>query len=140
MRLYKVKTHIEFKIETKWFWKRKINSCWVTTNVKYVYAKNEAEAEQKYIETFYNPINEELCYYELLCLKYSCDNMSDNMNFNLGFNQNIIKTTESILVSNDLVVEKFDTIKNNSTASDFRDWFMNGESKQVNLDKLLEEL
>lgn len=125
MRLYKVKSLTNLTIEIKrLFVKNKTYDCWYTTKTKFIYAHNKEEAEQKYKELFFTPLKqEEWCKYLLELHRWCADDKSDNMRFSLPFNYSIKTVTESILVFNEPVIDKFDYVKQNSTCNDFKDWW-----------------
>lgn len=130
MRLYKVKTKTCLVIETKWFWIKKQTRVWFTSKTKFIYADNLNSAKVKYEQLFYKPlINNEHIKTILECLELTAERYSLNMNFKLSFNQRIIQIDESIDVDNSTIVEDINYVKSRTTASDFRNWFINGETE-----------
>ena len=127
MRLYKVKSLTDLNIEIKHlFRKNETYDCWYTSKTKFIYAASKEEAEQKYKELFFTPLESEKWNKFLLELhRHSSDDMSNNMKFSLPFNYSIKSITESICVSDEPVNDKFDYIKHNSTGEDFKNWWHN---------------
>lgn len=125
MRLYKVKSLTSLTIEIKHlFRKNKTYDCWYTSKTKFIYAASKEEAEQKYKELFFTPLESgEWNKYLLELHRYSSDDMSDNMRFSLPFNYSIKTITESVFVFDEPVNDKFDYIKHNSTGEDFKNWW-----------------
>lgn len=125
MRLYKVKSLTSLTVEIKHlFRKNKTYDCWYTSKTKFIYAGSKEEAEQKYRELFFTPLeSEEWTKYLLELHRYSVDDMSDNMRFSLPFNYSIKSITESVFVFDEPVTDKFDYIKHNSVGEDFKNWW-----------------
>lgn len=136
MRLWKVRTLVDLSIVNKQFRKVKSESCWFSTKTKFIYAETAEDAKKKYANIFFKTFDWD-CN-ALWCFKYAADDMSSNMTFDLRLNQSIEYIKESIEVLDEPVTENINTIKCNSTADDFRDWFMNGSTK-TNIDMLFEE-
>lgn len=134
MRMYKVKTLTNLTIEIKRLFRKNITyQCWFTTKLKCIYAASQEEAEQKYKELFFTPLESNEWTKSLLELhQWSVVDKSNNMKFNLPFNYQIKSVDESIFVSfvsNEPIKYDINFVKNNSTYNDFRNWFMNGEKK-----------
>lgn len=137
MRLWKVKTQVELTIESiNIFGKKKRYNCYFTWNQKYIYARDADEAKMKYGDYFFSPAedgyNKLTLYYMDMCYITK----SSNMKFNLSFNERIVHTHETIVVVDSEVTAPIDIIKHNSTANDFRDWFINGDAKNYSIDEL----
>ena len=136
MRLYKVKSLTSLTIEIKHlFIKNKTYDCWYTYKTKFIYADSKEEAEQKYKDLYFTPLesgewNKRLL--ELHC--YISDDMSNNMIFSLPFNYSIKTITESIFVSDKPITDKFDYIRHNSTGEDFKNWWHDYYSESNDLD------
>ena len=125
MRLYKVKSLTSLTIEIKHlFRKNETYDCWYTSKTKFIYATSKEEAEQKYKELFFTPLESgEWNKYLLEFQRYSVDNMSDNMRFSLPLNYSIKTITESIFISDKPINDGFDYIRHNSTGEDFKNWW-----------------
>ena len=123
MRLFKVRTWVDLKIETNWLFKKDKYHCYFTYKTKYIYARDIEEARMKYGEYFFTPIEDGfdksiLKYYELIG-----ETCSNNMEFDLAFNQQVVHTNESVSVVEKPVIVTINELRNNMIAQDFRDWW-----------------
>ena len=138
MRLWKVRTWADITIETiTLFGQRKKHSCYFTYKNKYIYAETKDEASNKYYDLFFNPVEDGYDKATLSIMKFDYATKSANMVWDLPFNQKIVHTNEYISVIEGPVKEPIDVVRHNSSADDFRDWLMYGDTTDnVSMDEL----
>ena len=135
MRWWKVKIWTDLTIETVTiFGQRKRYDCYFTYKTKFIYAKTKDDAEKKYHELFFNPIEDEYDKQRLSAMKFIYDTKSNNMIWDLPFNKKIVSSSEHICVVEQPIKEAIDVVRHMSTANDFRDWLMNGTCEANSID------
>ena len=134
MRLWKVRTRADINIETNWFGYKKRHCVYFTYKTKYVYAETKDDAKMKYRNSFFTPMEDGYNKETLKCAKYYAENGSLNMEFDLPFNCKIVHSRESVDVLENVVNENILVIRQNMTADDFRDWYINGTTVNQDID------
>ena len=126
-QIYEVGTAQYFTYTTLLFFKKKVEEHWVIRNVKYIYANNEEEAKEKYKQWFfreYKGIIQGWGDWYLTSNGVDLYTMSDK-------NINITKT-KIIAIDNKYLNVKYEELKENMQAEDFKEWwFDNGRYNRI---------
>ena len=129
-QIYEVGTAQYFTYTTLLFFKKKVEEHWVIRNVKYIYANNEEEAKEKYKQWFfreYKGIIQGWGDWYLTSNGVDLYTMSDK-------NINITKT-KIIAIDNKYLNVKYEALKENMQAEDFKEWwFDNGRYNRIHLE------
>ena len=126
-QIYEVGTAQYFTYTTFLFFKKKVEEHWVIRNVKYIYANNEEEAKEKYKQWFfreYKGIIQGWGDWYLTSNGVDLYTMSDK-------NISITKT-KIIAIDNKYLNVKYEALKENMQAEDFKEWwFDNGRYNRI---------
>ena len=126
-QIFEIGTVQYFTYTTLSFFKKKVKEHWVIRNVKYIYANNEEEAKEKYMNWFFQEYKEIIHGWGNW---YSTSEGVDLWTMRDG-NIDITKTKIIALDSKSLNV-KYEILKENMQVEDFKEWwFDNGRCNRI---------